>query len=198
MRERDNIRAVAALKPDYMGFIFYEPSPRFVGKDFMLPDDFPKEIKRVGVFVNADTEEMLLQVKRLSLDYLQLHGNEPVEQLIELREAKVRLIKVFSVGDTFDFTKLNIYEPHVDYFLFDTKGKFHGGNAMAFDWDILAGYNLDKPFFLSGGLSPQNAGKTKMLEADHLHALDINSGVEDKPGVKNPALIRELLHEIEK
>jgi phosphoribosylanthranilate isomerase len=201
MREPENILSVAALNPDYMGFIFYPPSPRFVGKDFMLPEGFPLLIAKVGVFVNASSEEMIREMKRLSLDYLQLHGNESPEQVAELKKAEMKIIKVFSVDEQFDFTKLIPYEPHVDFFLFDTKGKYYGGNAMAFDWEILRHYQYDTPFFLSGGISPENVEKVSSLAALNIHSLDINSGVEVSPGVKDTAkigMIQRQVNELKK
>lgn len=192
MREPENILAVAKLRPHYMGFIFYPSSPRYVGKDFVLPEEFPSSIAKVGVFVNASSDEMMREVKRLSLDYLQLHGSESPEQVAELKEKGIKLIKVFSVDEQFDFTKLNAYEPHVEFFLFDTKGKYYGGNAMAFDWAILNGYPLDKPFFLSGGISLDNVEKVGSLTTFNLHALDINSGVEVSPGLKDTTKIGML------
>jgi phosphoribosylanthranilate isomerase len=192
MREPENILAVAALGPDYMGFIFYPPSPRYVGENFTLPEKFPSSIAKVGVFVNAASDEMMHEVQRLGLDYLQLHGNELPEQVAELKRSGVKIIKVFSVDDQFDFTKLIPYEPYIDFFLFDTKGKYYGGNAMAFDWEILKNYRQDKPFFLSGGISPENVGKVSSLTALNIHSLDINSGVEISPGLKDPVRIQAI------
>jgi phosphoribosylanthranilate isomerase len=196
MREPENILAVAALNPDFMGFIFYPSSPRYVGKDFTLPENFPLSISRVGVFVNASSDEMRQQTRRLSLDYLQLHGDESPEQVADLKKTGIKIIKVFSVDERFDFTKLNLYEQHVDFFLFDTKGKYYGGNAMAFDWEILRKYHLDKPFFLSGGISPENAGMAKTLNAPNIYALDINSGVEVSPGLKDPSKIIDIQRQL--
>jgi phosphoribosylanthranilate isomerase len=196
MREPENILAVAALKPDYMGFIFYSPSPRYVGNDFTLPEGFPLSIAKVGVFVNASSGEMMHEVKRLSLDYLQLHGDESPEQVAELKHTGIRIIKVFSIDEQFDFTKLIPYEPHIDFFLFDTKGKYYGGNAMAFDWQILRHYQRDKPFFLSGGLSPENVGQINSLTTLNIHSLDINSGVEVSPGFKDTARIEMIQRQV--
>ena len=192
MREPENILAVGNLRPDYMGFIFYPKSPRYVGEHFEIPAGLPASVSRVGVFVNAETQEMLSVSKRLSLQYLQLHGSESVEQVRALRDAGMKIIKVFSVDGQFDFTKLYPYESYVDYFLFDTKGKYHGGNAMAFDWEILKGYNQKIPFFLSGGITPENVNKIETLAGMNLHALDINSGVEVQPALKDPAKVRQV------
>ena len=192
MRDHENIMAVAALNPDLMGFIFYEKSPRVVGQDFVLPAQFPSSIKKVGVFVNASTEEMLHQVQRLQLDFLQLHGKESVEQVSALVEKGINVIKVFSVDEHFDFNVTRPYESLVSFFLFDTKGQHYGGNAKVFDWRVLAEYNQTTPFFLSGGLTPDNVREITSLKDMNLYALDINSGVERSPGVKDLEKIKTL------
>lgn len=196
MRDANNIGALMEIRPDYMGFIFYPKSPRFVGSDFHLPDDFPAEVKKVGVFVNATNEEMLLSVKRFALDYLQLHGNEPAEQCKELKEQGIKLIKVFSVDDEVDFTITHPYQNLVDFFLFDTKGKYYGGNARTFDWNVLKKYDQQVPFFLSGGISPYNVSGIKELMDMNLHAIDINSGVEVSPGMKDIEKIKDIKCEL--
>ena len=193
MRESSNILDVAALRPDYMGLIFYDRSPRYVGEDFELPVDFPSDVKKVGVFVNATTEMMIEKVKRYQLDYLQLHGDEPVEQVKDLRQLGVPVIKVFSVDEHFNFTLTEAYQPYVSFFLFDTKGKHYGGNATVFDWSILQKYSQAVPFFLSGGLSPENVNDIALLpEGMNIHALDVNSGVELSPGLKDVGKVNSL------
>lgn len=185
MRNDDNILAVADVQPDYMGFIFYSPSPRFVGNDFQFLFQLPASIKKVGVFVNASSEEMVRQAKRLGLDYLQLHGDEPASQCEELKQSGLKLIKAFSIGEDFDFDSTKPYQPFVDFFLFDTKGKLYGGNARTFDWTILKKYDQKIPFFLSGGISPYNAAEVEKLRDMNVHAVDVNSGVEINPGLKD-------------
>ena len=192
MREPGNMLQVALLQPDYMGFIFYPKSPRYVGETFEIPADFPTQIKRVGVFVNASTEEMIRLTNRYALDYLQLHGEESTAQVQELKNADLKVIKVFSVSDAFDFSVTRPYESLVDFFLFDTKGMYYGGNARAFDWAILKQYDQHVPFFLSGGIAPENVAAVRLLETMNLHALDVNSGVEEEPGIKNPDKIKAI------
>ena len=196
MRDAENIRAVAATQPDFMGFIFYDKSPRYVGADFKIPDDFPDSVFRVGVFVNEKTEEILRLAKSCRLDYLQLHGTESVAQTQELNDAGLKIIKVFSVGEGFDFTITTEYHPYCDYFLFDTKGKYFGGNAKTFDWSLLKSYDQKTPFFLSGGISPENIGKINDLAGLNLFALDVNSGVEVSPGVKNLENIKKIIKSV--
>lgn len=193
MRDADNIRRVASLNPDYLGFIFYPESPRFVGDEFGLPEDLPASIHRVGVFVNESTDRILGLAKRVGLDSVQLHGNESVEQCNVLRGEGLTIIKVFSVSYGFDFNATKPYLPVADYFLFDTKGKHYGGNANTFDWEILKRYDQEIPFFLSGGLSPQNVVDLSSIQGMNLHALDVNSGVEDSPGLKSIEKIEAFL-----
>jgi phosphoribosylanthranilate isomerase len=185
MRDKANIMAVAALHPDYMGFIFYVKSPRYVQEDFELPDNFPASIKRVGVFVNENTKVILNHAKRLGLHCVQLHGNERVAQCEELKQEGLGVIKVFSVGEDFDFEITKPYKKIADFFLFDTKGKYHGGNAKTFDWRMLNQYDQEVPFFLSGGLTPENMNEVSSLAGMNMHALDVNSGVELSPGLKD-------------
>lgn len=192
MREEQNILHVAALQPDYLGFIFYEKSPRYVGVDFKIPRNIPASIKRVGVFVDADTRDMLSAASRHALGYVQLHGNESVEQCRELRDHNLKIIKVFNVDDETDFSLTIPYTEVVDFFLFDTKGKYHGGNARTFDWSLLKKYSHQVPFFLSGGLNAENISGIRELDGMNLHALDMNSGVEIEPALKDPERIKAL------
>lgn len=185
MRDAENMAQVFALNPNYMGFIFYRESPRFVGDDFRMPHDFPAHIRRVGVFVNEETDIILDKVEAHQLDYVQLHGSEPVEQCRTLADHGVRIIKVFSVGDSMDFTLTGPYKMVVDFFLFDTRGKYHGGNAMPFNWMLLNNYDQSVPFFLSGGLSPDNVAGIEKLSRMNLHAIDVNSGAEVAPALKD-------------
>jgi phosphoribosylanthranilate isomerase len=192
MRDRDNIRMVASFLPDYMGFIFYPESPRFVGNDFTVPEDLPHSIRKVGVFVNESSDNILVKARHAGLDAIQLHGNESAEECNALRSAGFTVIKVFSIGEHFDFSVTKSYAPSVDFFLFDTKGRYYGGNANTFDWDILKRYDQEVPFFLSGGISPENVECVKPLRDMNLYALDVNSGVEDMPGVKSPDKLKSL------
>lgn len=206
MKNPQNIAAIAALKPDYLGFIFYEKSKRYVGEDFdtALTYYLPKGIKKVGVFVNAKIEYVLAKVKKYGLDLVQLHGDETPEYCDDFRKAnriafakndikKAQIIKVFSIGKTFDFQQLTPYKPHCDYFLFDTKGKEKGGNGFAFNWDILNDYSHEKPFFLSGGLNLENVAEVKKLYHLNILAIDVNSGFEVEAGFKNVEKLKKCI-----
>jgi phosphoribosylanthranilate isomerase len=192
MRDPKNILDVATVLPEYMGFIFYKKSPRYVGESFSLPVGFPSSIKKVGVFVNEALDSIQQKVKNIPLDFIQLHGNESVEDCKQLKRSGFSIIKAFSVDEQFDFEVTKPYLECVDYFLFDTKGKFYGGNAVTFDWSILEKYNQQVPFFLSGGLNEQNISGIKNLQQMNLHAVDINSGVELSPGFKNVDQIKKI------
>ena len=193
MRQRENILEVAGLRPDYMGFIFYKGSKRFVGNDFILPAEFPSGIKKVGVFVNASSTDILNLADKHTLDFIQLHGDESIDQCEELRNRGLRIIKVFGVSPHFNFKELTAYENVVDFFLFDTKVSSYGGSGISFDWTILSNYNQRIPFFLSGGISPRNVEGVSDLKGMNLHALDVNSGVEREVGLKDTGLIRSLI-----
>lgn len=192
MKYVNNIQEVATLQPDYLGFIFYEKSPRFFnGK---LPE-LPKSIQKVGVFVNASMNDILKKIKEYDLQVVQLHGNETPEICEVLKIINVAVIKVFSVGDNFDFKILAPYESACDYFLFDTKGRNPGGNGTTFNWEILKNYPSKKRFFLSGGIGLEEINKIKQLDLP-IHALDVNSKFEIEPGFKNTQLINELQNEL--
>jgi phosphoribosylanthranilate isomerase len=195
MRDAENIQAVAALSPHYMGFIFYRESPRFVGDDFVMPV-LPAAIKKVGVFVNESTEAIRNTATGHGLTLVQLHGHETPEQCRDLKASGLGVIKVFSVGKDFDWSVVQPYKSVADFFLFDTKGKYYGGNARTFDWSLLQQYDQQVPFFLSGGLSPENMSDAARLKNMNLYALDVNSGVEDSAGVKNISKIKTVFERL--
>lgn len=187
MKYSENIQEIAALKPDYLGFIFwYKSSRKFELKELPKLDS---NIKKVGVFVDASLEEIQNKIKTFQLDVIQLHGKESVDYCANLKNEKVEIIKAFSINNDFDFNRLKAYENAVDYFLFDTKGKLPGGNGTTFDWQVLKNYILQKPFFLSGGIGLTEISKTKeFLDSDlsnYCYAIDVNSRFETEPGLKN-------------
>jgi phosphoribosylanthranilate isomerase len=192
LREPDNIQQVAAVLPDYMGFIFYKNSPRFVSDAFAMPQNVPSSIKKIGVFVNETVQQVKRISKQYSLDGVQLHGSESINDCKALKAAGLSVIKVFSVDDAFDFRSVSEYKSTVDYFLFDTKGNSYGGNGYAFNWNKLIEYDQEIPFFLSGGLSPDNVLSVRNLSGMNIHAVDVNSGVEVRPGLKDIKLIETL------
>lgn len=189
---KQNPAQVAALSPDYLGFIFWEPSSRYFNVE--IPK-LPKSIKKVGVFVNAKIEDILEKVTHYKLDAVQLHGQEntsfctKLQQALAKDELQIQIIKVFSIKDQFDFGVLEPFEELCDYFLFDTKGKLPGGNGYAFDWSVLKSYPSTKPYFLSGGIGLESSAQLKSFiaskDAKQCHAIDVNSQFEIEPGLKN-------------
>ncbi|QMU65507.1 MAG: phosphoribosylanthranilate isomerase [Flavobacteriaceae bacterium] len=198
MKYVDNIRLIADMKPDYMGFIFYKKSMRnFEG---IMPE-LPKPVKKTGVFVNEGYTMVVSTVKKHLLEVIQLHGDEPVKYIQELKNhlsSKVEIIKVFGIKDDFDFEVLKPYENEVDYFLFDTKGKERGGNGVKFDWNVLKNYPFSTPFFLSGGIEPGDVEEIIKIKASGLpvYAVDINSRFETKPGLKNIKEVRKFKNKL--
>lgn len=197
-----NIAEVAGLGVDYLGFIFYEKSPRCLPKGFTMPknlsENYPK-IQKVGVFVEASIDFILKKTKKHRLDLLQLHGKESPKYCENLKKTlfkqglNIEIIKVFSVGEGFDFSNCEAFVPCVDYFLFDTKGKNLGGNGVPFDWDILQNYTLSIPFFLSGGIDIIHSESLKNLKNPAFYAIDINSRFEIQAGLKDTNKIREFV-----
>jgi phosphoribosylanthranilate isomerase len=192
MRDSANIQEVAGLKPDYLGFIFYDQSPRYVGTEFKMPD-FRKKTKRVGVFVNHPVEFIFRQLEQYTLDAVQLHGDEQAEVCARIKSRGITVIKSFPVDSDFDFSRTLEYQYKADFFLFDTKGKSYGGTGQAFDWNHLKKYSSPTPFFLSGGLSEENISKLAAIQNPSLYAVDLNSGVEDSPGMKNKSKLEKVI-----
>ncbi len=193
MRDYENITDIASLLPQYFGFIFYPGSPRFVGNEFRIPKTLPSSIKRVGVFVNESNAVIISKSQWAGFDHVQLHGNESPQQCRALKNEGLKVIKVFSIDDDFNFDTTIPFKKEVDYFLFDTKGKLYGGNAKTFNWNILTQYDQEIPFFLSGGLSPENVHEINDLKNMNLHALDLNSGVEVSPGMKSREKVEQVM-----
>ena len=195
MRDAAALAAVAAHGPDFLGFIFAPKSPRFVGAALApaLVRALPASIWKVGVFVNETTENIVATAHRFGLAAVQLHGQETPAQCEELGEAGLLVMKAFSVGEEVDFTALLPYVPFCDYFLFDTKGAAPGGNGAIFDWQLLAAYNLPVPYFLAGGLGPEHAAELAALRLPGLAGVDLNSGFETAPGVKDAGQVGQML-----
>lgn len=194
MKYPDNILEVAALLPDYLGFIFWEKSARYF--DGVIPE-LPKSIKKVGVFVNETVDSILDKVLLHDLQAVQLHGHESVAFCEEIKKKlpkEVEIIKVFSIIDSFDFEVLKPFESLCDYFLFDTKGKLPGGNGTTFDWTVLEKYPSSTPFFLSGGIGLDEMDAVNEILKTNLpiYAIDVNSKFEMEPGLKNIELCKNI------
>lgn len=196
MREMDNILSVAALRPDHIGFIEYPSSPRFVGSEFISPE-LPSMISRVGVFVNETIEVIRKRSSVSGYDTVQLHGGESPDFADRLRDAGLKVIKVFRVDDAFDFSETRPYIGKIDQLLFDARGRQPGGNGIKFNPLILERYDQQIPFFLSGGLQPETLvddihGLTKM----NLYGVDLNSGVEIAPGLKDVSKVEASIRSV--
>lgn len=198
MRDPENIDAVCASMPDFLGFIFYPKSKRYVGEepDRSIFDRVPASIKKAGVFVNEDAEKVVEQCQSFGLEVAQLHGNESPEYCLQIKESGLIVFKAFSVDDDFGFSRLNAYNNAVDYFLFDTKGKLPGGTGEKFNWNILNGYKGSKPFFLSGGIGPEDYSSILAISHPQLFAVDINSGFEIEPALKDAGKVNEFIDKI--
>lgn len=192
LKHEDNITDVLTLNPDYIGLIFYPKSPRFIGN---LSDEFISTInpvKKIGVFVDALFLEIKDAVERYQLEGVQLHGSESVDFCYSVKNLGVEVIKSFGIGNGFNWDALKPYEPSVDFFLFDTASNQYGGSGKAFNWNILKFYGLNKPYFLSGGIGPENISKVMLMDDKRLYAVDVNSKFEITPGFKNIALLRKF------
>ncbi len=197
MKYQDNIIEVANLQPDFLGFIFHEPSPRNFNN--IIPK-ISKSIERVGVFVDEKVEFISSKIEKHKLSVIQLHGHESPEVCSLLKSIGIKVIKVFSIKDEFDFSVLTPYEEVCDYFLFDTKGKLPGGNGYTFDWNVLKNYPSTKPFFLSGGIGLDQIDKlTEFQKNDaskYCYAIDVNSKFEIEAGLKNIEDLKEFIKEL--
>lgn len=196
LRHPDNIREVLALHPDYIGFIFHPTSKRFVGS---LDAGWVAGLsgaKKIGVFVDADIDDVRTAVGQYQFQAVQLHGGESPSYCAKLKDLGVEIIKVFGIGKQMDWAVVAGYEAVADYYLFDTRSDQHGGTGVRFDWTLLDGYRSTKPFFLSGGLSAENIREVLRLGDSRLYALDLNSRFETEPGMKNIELLKRTLQTI--
>lgn len=198
LKDAGNIEEVLSLEPDYIGFIFYEQSPRYVGN---LSSGFAASIasaKKVGVFVNAEVEMIEKAIAEYGLDAVQLHGEEEVSVCKHLKNSGLEVLKAFGISPAFDWSVLDGYVPVVDYFLFDTKHCAYGGSGQVFDWSLLKSYRHDVPYFLSGGLDVHHIGELLQIEDNRFYAVDVNSRFEISPGMKDVALLREAMALLER
>ncbi len=210
LKDINNIKEILALKPDFVGFIFYKESPRFAESGELASwiqseEELFGETKKVGVFVNSSIQTVLNNVHDYQLDFVQLHGDESPEYCAELRNywqytsmRKAEIIKAFSVDDAFDFNATNPYAKHCAFFIFDTKSDVPGGSGMQFNWKKLGSYENMIPYLLSGGIKPEDADVVKALDFPQLIGVDINSGFEDEPGIKNPALVEAFFRKLDR
>jgi len=183
-----------------VGFIFYARSPRALDPEAAgkLASMVPEGIGRVGVIVNEDDRRIGEILSACKLNFLQLHGEESPERCQEIRERHgLPVIKVIKVAEPGDLDAAKDYGDCAEFLFFDAKAPatlvnaLPGGNAISFDWTMLKGRRFDRPWLLSGGLTAANLGQA--VAATGARIVDVSSGVEDRPGVKNPSKIKEFL-----
>ena len=200
MKFPENRKAIETLPIDIFGFIFYAPSKRFVGTTESL--DFPDLVKtpkqKAGIFVNETIEKIIEIAGKASLTFVQLHGEESPGFCKILREKGLKVIKAFAVNEHFDFNATNAWEEAADFFLFDTRSEIPGGSGKKFNWELLTRYNGNTPFFLSGGLRPEDSERIRNLLHPRLYGIDLNSGFEDYPGYKNISLLKQFFSDVQK
>jgi len=194
----ENILNISALMPDYVGFIFYKKSKRYISvvMDGKILAKIPESVKKVGVFVNSPIDEVIENYYRYKLDYVQLHGDEDHVYCARLYLRKIPVIKAFKLDTWFNFRQLEVFIPFCLFFLFDKAGDLPGGNGEKFSWEILKDYNYKLPFFLSGGIGPEDINQIMELHNEMLYAIDINSKFELKPGLKDVKKVNVFMNKL--
>ncbi|MBQ4278263.1 MAG: phosphoribosylanthranilate isomerase [Bacteroidaceae bacterium] len=194
MRDADNIRAVEQLGVDWMGFILYKRSPRFVASP---PAYMPCRAKRVGVTVGMPVSQVVQAQKLFGFDIIQLHGNENPNYCMSLQHMLplgVQIIKKISVGSVRNLSDLDAYVRHVDYFLFEPSTLAHGGSGTKFDWTLLSHYHNSTPFILAGGIGPEDIEALHRFTHPQWAGIDLNSRFETKPALKDVDTLRQFIH----
>jgi len=200
MRDPSNIEDLVKLKPDYIGFIFYPKSKRFFGE--LIPDKIhsliPDYIQKIGVFVDEPIDILVEKIEKNKLVMVQLHGSELPDYCEKLKKLDIRVIKAFNINSSFDFDIVNPYNPVCDYYLFDTASDLRGGSGKKFDWNKLVQFKEEKPFFLSGGIQSTDTDQLKKIIHNKLFAIDVNSGFEIEPGVKDVLKLKSFIDTLRK
>ncbi|WP_185864641.1 phosphoribosylanthranilate isomerase [Blattabacterium cuenoti] len=193
-----NYQEIYNLFPDFIGFIFYSNSPRFVGENF----DYQKsntKIFKVGVFVNESENNIIKINNSKKLDFVQLHGKENVSYCERLFQKGLKIIKSFRIKNSFSFKKIKDFTHFCNYFLFDSYTTHHyGGSGKKFNWEKLDEYNFKTPFFLSGGIGIEDLNAIKKFSHPRIFGIDINSKFEIYPGNKNIKLLKDFIKKIRK
>lgn len=192
MRDSENIRAIEQTKADLMGFIFHPKSPRFVAS---LPEYMPKKQKRVGVFVNASLEQILAKAQKFSLEYIQLHGDEPPAFCCELKNRGLKVIRAQRIANADDIIRAESYNM-ADLMIFDTKTELYGGSGKKFNWQLLENYKGCVPFLLSGGIRSDTFEEIKAFFHPQFAGIDLNSGFEISPALKDVGKLNNFIEKI--
>lgn len=202
MTDLDQVKALDTMGVEFCGFIFYPKSPRFVFKHVPASEirKVRGQINKVGVFVNANSDELLRIVDDCGLYLVQLHGDETPRECEKIANY-VTVVKAFRISESDNILwKIKDYQDVVDMFLFDTEGAGYGGTGKKFNWEMLKGLNIRKPFFLSGGIQPEDAGRLAEFKHDvvakDLFSIDINSKFEISPGIKDMSMVRQFVSEV--
>jgi len=198
MKYPDNIREVARLKPDYMGFIFYSHSVRCVNEAdvWTTIETLDENIIKVGVFVNHAFDEVIEICKKLKFRYAQLHGEETPAYAENIKLAGIQVIKVFHLRTDFNWNCIENFKDVADILLFDTPGPKYGGTGKKFEWKLLNKYRGDIPFFLSGGIDVDDIKKIYKLSFPRLYGIDVNSRMESSPALKDIKHLELLINEL--
>ena len=192
MRDSENIRAIEQTKADLMGFIFHPKSPRFVAS---LPEYMPKKQKRVGVFVNASLEQILAKAQKFSLEYIQLHGDEPPAFCSEQKNRGLKVIRAQRIANADDIIRAESYNM-ADLMIFDTKTELYGGSGKKFNWQLLENYKGCVPFLLSGGIRSDTFEEIKAFFHPQFAGIDLNSGFEISPALKDVGKLNNFIEKI--
>ncbi len=192
-----NLKDLSCLAIDRMGFIFYDKSPRYMKYSLSADsvNQLPQRIKRVGVFVNEDFMEVESMIQKYVLNTVQFHGDETPDYCEKFRN-KVEVIKAISIKDEESVKLAKEYENSCDLFLFDTYGKNYGGTGKTFDWRVLERYNLNKNFYMSGGIGLDEIKKIKKSKMENLTGVDVNSKFETSVGIKDINKLKQLIQEL--
>ena len=199
MRDAGNIAETAALKPDYMGFIFYKPSPRnCFGMDSSIIASLPEGIDPVMVSVDMTEDEIIETAGHYGFHVLQLHGKEAPEMCENLRRRGFKVIKAIGMHSKGSLKEMQEYTGAIDLFLLDTHTTSKGGSGRKFDWSILNDYDFKEPFMLSGGIGPDDAETILSVRHPNFYGIDLNSRFESSPGIKNVPILHHFLHQLNK
>ena len=195
MRDKMNIEELSQLPIDYIGYIFYPQSLRYVGEN---PDEaifkmVPSSIKKVGVFVNASLNEVIRIAETYKLEAIQLHGSEIADYCRAIKDKGFEVIKAFKAEPETLTCETVAYRYACDYLLFDTPSPIHGGSGERFDWEILRLQKFTLPYFLSGGIGLDDTEKVKSIDLKGLYGVDINSKFETKPGIKDVKRVSDFI-----
>jgi phosphoribosylanthranilate isomerase len=194
------LHAAGEAGAEFVGLNFYPPSPRSVTpkQAAALAAAAPQQLCKVGLFVDVEDETIARTLATVPLDMLQLHGSESPARVAQIKARfGLPVMKVLKIAEYADLAAAEAYFRAADRLLFDTKppkemtGALPGGNALTFDWQLLAGRTWPLPWMLAGGLDPSNVAEAARISG--ARAVDVSSGIEDRPGLKNPDKIRAFV-----